>query len=177
MSEEPIYDAPDTQLARRVAAPERLAETQDILDRTDALAARKRQQVEQSRTQLLEKTSRTQDEHSAVLAEHGAMLTSAARTTPPAEWHPGPPRFWQRPANRLLVITPCCIEGRARHTRRPLTARPRRPARRDGSDQHSGRGHRCARAPARLRVFAARLGEARYLLGGISGARIPIHHV
>ncbi|MFB6811195.1 hypothetical protein [Streptomyces sp. NPDC056387] len=75
MSEEPIYDSPDTQLARRVAALERLAETQDILDRTEALAVRQRQQVEQSRTQLLEKISRTQDEHSAVLAKHGEMLT------------------------------------------------------------------------------------------------------
>ncbi|MFE2556558.1 hypothetical protein ACFXGT_11055 [Streptomyces sp. NPDC059352] len=75
MSEEPIYDSPDTQLARRVAALERLAETQDILDRTEALAVRQRQQVEQSRTQLLEKISRTQDEHSAILAHHGEMLT------------------------------------------------------------------------------------------------------
>ncbi|MEU4955017.1 hypothetical protein [Streptomyces lavendulae] len=75
MSEEPIYDDPDTQLARRVAALERLAETQDILDRTEALAVRQRQQVEQSRTHLLEKISRTQDEHGAVLAQHGEMLT------------------------------------------------------------------------------------------------------
>ncbi|MFF3727423.1 hypothetical protein ACFYYM_34215 [Streptomyces erythrochromogenes] len=58
-----------------MAALERLAETQDILDRTEALAARQRHRVEQSRTQLLEKISRTQDEHSAVLAQHGAMLT------------------------------------------------------------------------------------------------------
>ncbi|MGI5451503.1 hypothetical protein ACQEVM_38225 [Streptomyces sp. CA-243310] len=75
MSEEPIYDDPDTQLARRVAALERLAETQDILDRTEALAVRQRQQVEQSRTALLEKISQTQDEHGAVLAQHGKMLT------------------------------------------------------------------------------------------------------
>ncbi|MGW7315507.1 hypothetical protein [Streptomyces sp. NPDC054854] len=75
VSEEPIYDSPDTQLARRVAALERLAETQDILDRTEALAVRQRQQVEQSRTQLLEKISRTQDEQGAALAQHGEMLT------------------------------------------------------------------------------------------------------
>ncbi|MFK0238728.1 hypothetical protein [Streptomyces vinaceus] len=74
MSEEPIYDDPDTQLARRVAALERLAETQDILDRTEALAVRQRQQVEQSRTALLEKILRTQDEHLAVLAQYGEML-------------------------------------------------------------------------------------------------------
>ncbi|MGW1269861.1 hypothetical protein [Streptomyces sp. NPDC002491] len=76
MSEEPIYDSPaDEQLARRVAALERLAETRDILDRTEALSARQRQQVEQSRTDLLEKLSRTQDEHTATLASHGEMLT------------------------------------------------------------------------------------------------------
>ena len=75
VSEDPIYENPDAQLARRVAALERLAETQDILDRTEALAVRQRQQVEQSRTQLLEKISRTQDEHGAALAQHGAMLT------------------------------------------------------------------------------------------------------
>lgn len=63
VSEDPIYENPDAQLARRVAALERLAETQDILDRTEALAVRQRQQVEQSRTQLLEKISRTQDQH------------------------------------------------------------------------------------------------------------------
>ncbi|MFD9458793.1 hypothetical protein ACFWBC_37660 [Streptomyces sp. NPDC059985] len=75
VSEDPIYENPDAQLARRVAALERLAETQDILDRTEALAVRQRQQVEQSRTQLLEKISRTQDEHGAALAQHGEMLT------------------------------------------------------------------------------------------------------
>ncbi|MGR3939428.1 hypothetical protein [Streptomyces sp. BRA346] len=97
MPEEPIYEsAAEEQLARRVAALERLAETRDILDRTEALAARQRQQVEQSRTDLLEKLSRVQDEHTATLtshteslamhgqvlaehtatlAEHGAMLT------------------------------------------------------------------------------------------------------
>ncbi len=76
MPEEPIYESPaDEQLARRVAALERLAETQDILDRTEALAIRQRQQVEQSRTQLLEKLSRVQDEHGEVLAKHGDMLT------------------------------------------------------------------------------------------------------
>ncbi|MFD3808286.1 hypothetical protein ACFWTC_32965 [Streptomyces sp. NPDC058619] len=58
-SEDPIYENPDAQLARRVAALERLAETQDVLDRTEALAVRQRQQVEQSRTQLLEKISHT----------------------------------------------------------------------------------------------------------------------
>ncbi|MBV9024564.1 MAG: hypothetical protein JO362_12410 [Streptomycetaceae bacterium] len=75
MPEEPIYDAADEQLTRRVAALERLAETRDILDRTEALAARQRQQVEQARTDLLEKLSRVQDEHTATLAEHGEMLT------------------------------------------------------------------------------------------------------
>ncbi|MFI5635576.1 hypothetical protein ACIA8E_40880 [Streptomyces sp. NPDC051664] len=75
MSEDPIYESPDVQLARRVAALERLAETQDILDRTEALAVRQRQQVEQSRTQLLEKLSRVQDNHSAQLDQHGEMLT------------------------------------------------------------------------------------------------------
>jgi cytochrome P450 len=76
MSEEPIYESPaDQQLARRVAALERLAETREILDRTEALAARQRQQIEQSRTDLLEKLSRVQDEHTATLASHGEMLT------------------------------------------------------------------------------------------------------
>lgn len=76
MPEEPIYNSPaDEQLARRVAALERLAETRDILDRTEALAARQHQQVEQRRTDLLEKLSRTQDEHTATLAAHGEMLT------------------------------------------------------------------------------------------------------
>ncbi|MFE3144290.1 hypothetical protein [Streptomyces scopuliridis] len=74
MSEDPIYDSADAQLARRVAALERLAETQDILDRTEALAVRQRQQVEQSRTHLLEKLSRVQDEHSALLAQQGEKL-------------------------------------------------------------------------------------------------------
>jgi hypothetical protein len=76
VSDDPIYESPaDAPLARRVAALERLAETQDILDRTEALAVRQRQQVEQSRTQLLEKLSRVQDEHGGVLAQHGEMLT------------------------------------------------------------------------------------------------------
>jgi NADH:ubiquinone oxidoreductase subunit E len=56
-------------LARRVAALERLAETRDILDRTEALAARQHQQVEQRRTDLLEKLSRVQDEHGEMLRE------------------------------------------------------------------------------------------------------------
>jgi hypothetical protein len=70
MSEDATY----SQLSRRVAAPEQLAETQDILDRTEALAARQRQQIEQSRTQLLEKISRVQDEQSETLARHGEVL-------------------------------------------------------------------------------------------------------
>ncbi|MEV6583755.1 hypothetical protein AB0M92_37100 [Streptomyces sp. NPDC051582] len=45
------------------------------MDRTGALALPQRQQVEQSRTALLEKISRTQDEHGAVLAQYGEMLT------------------------------------------------------------------------------------------------------
>jgi hypothetical protein len=55
------------ELARRVAALERLAETTQILDRTEALAARQRQLVEQRRTDLLEKLSTTQDEHGTKL--------------------------------------------------------------------------------------------------------------
>jgi chromosome segregation ATPase len=57
------------QLARRVAALEQLAETTEILDRTEAVAARQRQLVEQRRTELLEKLSSTQDEHTEALAE------------------------------------------------------------------------------------------------------------
>lgn len=68
-------DASYVQLSRRVAALEQLAETQDILERTEALAVRQRQQVEQSRTQLLEKLSRVQDEQCETLAQHGEMLT------------------------------------------------------------------------------------------------------
>ncbi|WP_127354554.1 hypothetical protein [Actinacidiphila soli] len=75
MSEDPIYENADEQLARRVAALERLAETQDILDRTEALAVRQRQQVEQARTELLEKLSRVQDEHTELLTNQGQMLT------------------------------------------------------------------------------------------------------
>lgn len=71
MSNDAVYD----DLARRVAALERLAETRDILERTEALAERQRQQVEQARTQLLEKLSRVQDEQSQTLAQHGEMLT------------------------------------------------------------------------------------------------------
>jgi hypothetical protein len=68
-------DTSYAQLSRRVAALEQLAETQDILDRTESLAARQRQQIEQSRTQLLEKLSRVQDEQSETLARHGEMQT------------------------------------------------------------------------------------------------------
>jgi hypothetical protein len=76
VSENAIYESPaDEPLTRRVAALERLAETRDILDRTEAVASRQRQAVEQSRTELLEKLSRTQDEHTATLAQHGQMLT------------------------------------------------------------------------------------------------------
>ncbi|MGW7674317.1 hypothetical protein ACWGJX_45900 [Streptomyces sp. NPDC054775] len=71
MPNDAVYD----DLARRVAALERLAETWDILERTEALAERQRQQVEQARTQLLEKLSRVQDEQSQALAQHGEMLT------------------------------------------------------------------------------------------------------
>ncbi|WP_327169918.1 hypothetical protein [Streptomyces subrutilus] len=45
------------------------------MDRTEALAVRQREQDEQSRTQLLEKISRRQDQQGAVLAQHGGMLT------------------------------------------------------------------------------------------------------
>ncbi|MFD3760870.1 hypothetical protein [Streptomyces sp. NPDC058622] len=45
------------------------------MDRTEALAVRQRQQVEQTRTQPLKKISRTQDEHGAALTQHGEMLT------------------------------------------------------------------------------------------------------
>ncbi|MGW7674259.1 hypothetical protein ACWGJX_45570 [Streptomyces sp. NPDC054775] len=71
MPNDAVYD----DLARRVAALERLAQTWDILERTEALAERQRQQVEQARTQLLEKLSRVQDEQSQTLAQHGEMLT------------------------------------------------------------------------------------------------------
>ena len=66
------------QLAQRVSALERLAETRDILDRTEALAARQRQHVEQSRTELLEKISRTQDEHGVALAEILSLLRGSS---------------------------------------------------------------------------------------------------
>ncbi|MGW7674335.1 hypothetical protein ACWGJX_45995 [Streptomyces sp. NPDC054775] len=55
--------------------PRTEAESWDILGRTEALAERQRQQVEQARTQLLEKLSRVQDEQSQTLAQHGEMLT------------------------------------------------------------------------------------------------------
>ncbi|MFD3760467.1 hypothetical protein [Streptomyces sp. NPDC058622] len=45
------------------------------MDRTEALAVRQREQVEQSRTQLLKKISRRQDEQGTALAQHGEMLT------------------------------------------------------------------------------------------------------
>ncbi|MEU9617252.1 hypothetical protein AB0D56_37930 [Streptomyces sp. NPDC048209] len=75
MPEDAIYDATIEQLTRRVIALERLAETQDILDRTEALAVRQRQAVEQSRTKLLEKLSQVQDQHTEMLTAHGEMLT------------------------------------------------------------------------------------------------------
>ncbi|MFK0238852.1 hypothetical protein [Streptomyces vinaceus] len=54
------------------------------MDRTGALAVRQRQQVEQSRTALLEEISRTQDEHGAVLAQHGEILTLLRSGNEPA---------------------------------------------------------------------------------------------
>lgn len=70
----PVQGGPVEQLGLRVAALERLAGTREILDRTEALAARQRQQIEQTRTDLLEKISRVQDEQIAELARHGEML-------------------------------------------------------------------------------------------------------
>ncbi|OEJ21432.1 hypothetical protein BGM19_38490 [Streptomyces agglomeratus] len=52
-----------------------LADAQDVLDRIEALAVRQRQQVEQSRTQMLAKLSRVQDDQSALLGRHSEMLT------------------------------------------------------------------------------------------------------
>ncbi|WP_141754320.1 hypothetical protein [Streptomyces agglomeratus] len=73
-----------------------LADAQDVLDRIEALAVRQRQQVEQSRTQMLAKLSRVQDDQSALLGRHSEMLTQQGEmlteiltilrgTNPPAE--------------------------------------------------------------------------------------------
>ena len=61
------------QLALRVSNLERIAETREILDRTDAVAERQHQLVEQRRTDTLDKLSRVQDEHTAALAEVKAV--------------------------------------------------------------------------------------------------------
>lgn len=62
-----MTDTQIEQLTKRVAALERLAQTRDILDNTEALAARQRQQVEQAHTDLLAKLDRVQDEHGVLL--------------------------------------------------------------------------------------------------------------
>jgi uncharacterized coiled-coil protein SlyX len=96
----PIYESAfDVQLERRVAALERLAETRDVLDRTEALAARQRQRVEQSRTDLLEKISRVQDEHGETLTELTAFVAE------------------QRAANARIIELLSALTGQAPGTR------------------------------------------------------------
>ncbi|MFI6582885.1 hypothetical protein [Embleya sp. NPDC050493] len=98
----PIYQSvADVQLERRVAALERLAETRDVLDRTEALAARRRRRVEQSRTDLLEKISRVQDDLGETLSELTAFVAE------------------QRAANARIIELLTALTGRDPNSRQP----------------------------------------------------------